>query len=178
MSRIGKQPIEKPNNINLLREDSNIVVSGPKGSLVVFIDPTLQLDESEDKLQLRKRGEKENIEAIWGLTRSLLANAIQGVTEGFKKELEIVGVGYRVEFRGNDLVFSLGFSHPVHFKTPEGIKLSAEKNKITVSGIDKQLVGEIAAQIRNLKKPEPYKGKGIKYIDEKIRRKAGKTAKA
>jgi len=178
MSRVGKQPIEKPNNVTLAWEDTNITVSGPMGSLSVFIDPIIQLDTSEGRVQLRKKGEKENADAIWGLTRSLLYNAVKGVTEGFKKELEIIGVGYRVELRGNDLVFSLGFSHPVHFKAPLGIQFSVEKNKIMVSGIDKQLVGETAAQIRSLKKPEPYKGKGIKYIGEKIRRKAGKTAKA
>lgn len=179
MSRIGKKPIAIPDKVEVKLEGPGIMVKGPKGELRERIHPLVKV-ELQDKELLVSVKNPENAEerALWGLFRSLLANMVLGVTEGFEKKLEINGIGFKAAVKGKDLVLNVGFSHPVEFAIPEGITIKAEANTITVSGVDKQLVGETAARIRAIKKPEPYKGKGIKYADEQIRRKAGKAAKA
>lgn len=177
MSRIGKLPIQIPSGVTITVDSDVINVEGPKGKLVVphLSDVTVSV---EDGVATVVRKDDERIaKAQHGLQRALLFNAVQGVTEGFSKKLEVNGVGFRVGMSGADLEMALGFSHPVKYKTPEGIQISTEKMSITVTGIDKQQVGQVAAEIRALKKPEPYKGKGIKYADEVILRKAGKTGK-
>jgi large subunit ribosomal protein L6 len=176
MSRIGRSKIIIPNGVTIEVNDGLAKISGPKGELTVMIFDgfSIKLDESE--LSLTQAREDSETNARYGLLRTLIANAIQGVHAGFEKKLEMNGVGFRVDKKGEGLIFALGFSHKIDFMPPAGIALSVDGNIITVSGIDKQLVGQTAAQIRALKKPEPYKGKGIRYIDEKIRRKAGKTA--
>ncbi len=174
MSRIGKQPIELPKGVEVQIKGSNVTVKGPKGTLDLVVREDMKL-ELEDNILIVKP-KKDATSAFWGLTRALLANAAHGVVEGYSKELELVGVGYRVKKEGKDLSLTLGFSHPVEFKAPKGIEFEVPDNKnIKVVGIDKQLVGLTAARIRKLRKPEPYKGKGIKYIDEVVRRKPGKS---
>lgn len=179
MSRIGKKPISVPNGVKAELKGLVLVVTGPKGSVDVLVHPkvTVNISDGQINLDVADKGSK-NEKSLWGLTRSLVANAVQGVTSGFEKKLEIVGVAYRASVSGKKISFSLGFSHPIDLEIPQGLNVSLEKNIITVSGIDKQQVGEFAAKVRSLKKPEPYKGKGIKYIDEVIRRKAGKVVKA
>lgn len=175
MSRIGKLPIDVPAGVTITVADDVITVVGPKGQLVVphLSDVTVSL-EGTQAIVVRKDDERV-AKAQHGLQRALLNNAVVGVSQGFEKKLEVNGVGYRVNGGGQELEMALGFSHPVKFKAPEGINLTVEKMNITVSGIDKQAVGQVAAEIRALKKPEPYKGKGIKYADEVILRKAGKA---
>lgn len=179
MSRIGKQPIELPAGVQASINDSGVVIKGPKGELSFAKLPAISLRQEGNQLfvEVAEETEKEN-SAIWGLTRSLIANIVKGVSEGHQKFLELEGVGYKVNLQGNKLVMSLGFSHPVEFEAPKGITFSVEKNAITISGIDKELVGQVAANIRKSKKPEPYKGKGIRYKGEVIRRKSGKKAGA
>lgn len=174
MSRIGKQPITIPEGVEIKIENNQVSVKGPKGELNQDINPQIDLVMGDKELKVEPKGEK--LSALWGLTRALIANMVQGVTEGFEKQLEIEGVGYKVVMEGEKLVLSLGLSHLVYVEAPEGIKISVDKNVMTVTGIDKQLVGQTAAKIRDLKKPEPYKGKGIHYVGEVIRRKAGKKA--
>lgn len=177
MSRIGKLPIQIPTGVTITVGDDSITVVGPKGQLVVphLSDVTVAL---EDGFAVVTRKDDERIaKAQHGLQRALLNNAVDGVTKGFEKKLEVNGVGFRVNGGGQAIEMALGFSHPVHYTAPEGIQLTVNKMEITVSGIDKQLVGQISAEIRALKKPEPYKGKGIKYADEVILRKAGKAGK-
>jgi len=177
MSRIGKLPIQIPSGVTITVGDDTITVAGPKGQLVVpkLSDVTVKV---EDGVATVTRKDDERIaKAQHGLQRALLQNAVTGVTEGFSKQLEVNGVGFRVATSNNELDMALGFSHPVKYKAPEGVSVTNEKMVITVSGIDKQLVGQVAAEIRSLKKPEPYKGKGIKYVDEVILRKAGKAGK-
>ncbi len=176
MSRVGKNPIEIPAGVNIKIDGDNISVSGPKGELSLTKSPVVGVVQEDSQIKVFVKEETKDSNALWGLTRSLIANMVEGVSKGFEKKLEIEGVGYRVELKGNKLVFALGFSHPVEFEAPEGIKFEVDKNVITVSGIDKCLVGQTAANIRKLKKPEPYKGKGIRYQGEVIRRKAGKKA--
>ncbi|MDZ4221613.1 MAG: 50S ribosomal protein L6, partial [Patescibacteria group bacterium] len=155
-----------------------VSVTGPKGSLTVPMPPKATVAEKEGSLVVSvPNPESGRDAAFWGLTRSLVANAVLGVTQGFEKKLEVNGVGYKVQSKGRELVLNVGYSHPVAFALPEGIEALVEGNVITISGIDKQLVGEIAANIRKIRKPEPYKGKGIKYSDEVIRRKEGKVLK-
>lgn len=176
MSRIGKLPIEVKEGVTVIIEPNQIKVTGPKGELSQAIHPAVKINQEENVLTVKpKRGAKDG-SAFQGLTRTLVANMVKGVTEGFEKKLEFHGVGYRAAVQGKDLVMSLGFSHPVKYTPKEGIEIKVEKNVITVSGIDKQMVGQVASEIRALKKPEPYKGKGIRYQDERIRRKAGKAA--
>lgn len=177
MSRVGKIIREIPAGVSVDVQDDFVSVKGPKGELKLKNHPLVDviLEGNTVRVQVKNEEKKEE-RALWGTYSSLLGGMIKGVSEGFKKQLEINGVGYRVALKGNDLNLEVGFSHPVEFKCPEGIKFSVEKNVITVEGADKQLVGEIAAQIRKIRKPEPYKGKGIKYVEEVIRRKAGKTA--
>lgn len=177
MSRIGKLPIQIPSGVTITVGDDSITVVGPKGQLVVphLSDVTVTL---EDGNAIVTRKDDERIaKAQHGLQRALLNNAVVGVTAGFEKKLEVNGVGFRVNGGGQEIDMALGFSHPVKYRAPEGVQLTVNKMEITVNGIDKQLVGQSAAEIRALKKPEPYKGKGIKYADEVILRKAGKTGK-
>lgn len=177
MSRIGKLPIQIPSGVTITVADDAITVVGPKGQLVVphLSDVTVKV---EDGNAVVARNNDERIaKAQHGLQRALLNNAVDGVTKGFEKKLEVNGVGFRVNGGGQEIEMALGFSHPVHYKALDGIQLTVNKMEITVSGIDKQLVGQTAAEIRALKKPEPYKGKGIKYADEVILRKAGKAGK-
>ena len=183
MSRIGKKPIEIPNGVDVRVEGATVHVKGPKGalSLAVPSDAKVSLGEEEGAkvLQVTVTTPDEKAQrSLWGTIRANLANLIRGVTEGYTKSLEINGVGFRASVAGKKLVLTIGFSHDVEFILPEGISATVEKNVITLTGIDRQLVGETAAQIRAWKKPEPYLGKGIKYTDEVIRRKAGKAAKA
>jgi large subunit ribosomal protein L6 len=179
MSRIGLKPIIVPAGVEVVIDDRNVTVKGPKGSLsVVFPDCVKMNREGEEiKLTVAHPGQKDE-KALWGTFRALLQNMIVGVTVGFKKAMEINGIGYRVNISGNKLVLDLGYSHSIDFILPEGVSATVEKSILTLSSIDKQLVGETAARIRRLRPPEPYKGTGIKYVDEIIRRKAGKTGKA
>ncbi len=177
MSRIGKLPIQIPSGVTITVDNDSITVVGPKGQLVVphLSDVTVSI---EDGNAIVTRKDDERIaKAQHGLQRALLNNAVEGVTKAFEKKLEVNGVGYRVEGGGQEIQMALGFSHPVKYKAQDGILLTVNKMEITVSGIDKQAVGQTAAEIRSLKKPEPYKGKGIKYADEVILRKAGKAGK-
>ena len=179
MSRVGKKPLEIPSGVDLKIEDENIRVKGPKGELSLVKPPRVILKLEDNVLTVHVPNENAvKDKALWGLTRRLIGNMVEGVTEGYSKQLEVNGVGYKVALMGKDIKLNVGYSHDVNFPAPEGITFVVEKNVITVSGIDKQLVGETAAQIRKVRKPEPYKGKGIKYMDEVIIRKAGKTAKA
>lgn len=177
MSRIGRQPISIPEKVKLDIKNQTVKVEGPLGSLALELPEVLNLKTETNKLLISPSREDKKARALWGLWRSLLANAVFGVEHGFEKKLEMVGLGFKAGKEGQNLQLSVGFSHQVIFKVPQGIETEVEKNIITVSGIDKQLVGEVAASIRRIKPPEPYKGKGIKYIDEIVRRKAGKAAK-
>ena len=180
MSRIGKKTIIIPENVDLKIDGNFVIAKGPKGELKQKLVPEIKLKFSDDKKELTVSVDNENIKkerSLWGTYRQLINNLILGVTEGFEKKLEINGVGYKAAIANKELVLNVGFSHPVNFKIPKNLEITTEKNVITIKGIDKHLVGETAAQIRKIKKPEPYKGKGIKYIDEVIRRKAGKQAK-
>ena len=176
MSKIGKKPIDIPTGITVFAENNNVLVKGPKGELSVVVDSIVKIDIKDNQVVLSLKKETKKANALWGLSRSLIANMIYGVEKGYEKELELQGVGYKVARKGNDLELNLGFSHPVSFKAPKEIEFKVEKNKITVSGINKQLVGQVTADIRSLKKPEPYKGKGIRYVGEQVRRKIGKRA--
>ena len=177
MSRIGKLPIELIEGTQAKIEDGFIVVKGPKGELKQKINSLVNVKIDNNQIIISVDNIKDkNKKALWGLFRSLINNMVIGVTQGFEKKLEINGVGYKASASGSVLTLNVGFSHPVEYNLLDGISASVEKNIITINGIDKQLVGEIAAQIRKVRKPEPYKGKGIKYVDEVIRRKAGKTA--
>lgn len=179
MSRIGKKPITIPSGVKVEFKGEYLDVTGPKGTVSVLVHPKVVLNISDNEVVVDINNKENKLEkSLWGLTRSLIANAVQGVVSGFEKKLEINGVGYRGSVAGDTITLSLGFSHPVEVKVPKGLTAAIDKNVITISGIDKQLVGEFAANIRALKKPEPYKGKGIKYSDEVVRRKAGKVMKA
>lgn len=177
MSRIGKLPITIPSGVTITIDPDEITVAGPKGSLKQFTMPGVNVTQEEGKVIVSRLNDEAVNRAKHGLMRSLLNNMVVGVTGGFSKKLEINGVGYRVAMQGTDLKLNLGFSHDVIYKVPAGITTAVEQNTITVSGIDKQQVGQVAAEIRALKKPEPYKGKGIKYSDERIIRKSGKSGK-
>jgi large subunit ribosomal protein L6 len=177
MSRIGKLPIQIPSGVTITVADDAITVVGPKGQLVVPHLSDVTVSVEADSAIVTRKDDERIAKAQHGLQRALLNNAVEGVTKGFEKKLEVNGVGFRVEGGGQEVTMALGFSHPVKYKAPEGIQLTVNKMEITVNGIDKQLVGQTAAEIRSLKKPEPYKGKGIKYSDETILRKAGKAGK-
>ncbi len=179
MSRIGKMPIIIPAGVETTITAEEITVKGPKGTLTVKIPDGVQLQKNAETNSIIvdvKDHEDGKQRALWGLARQLVANAVFGVQTAYSKSMEFIGVGFKVEVSGNVIKMEVGFSHPVKFQLPEGITATVEKNVLTINGIDKQLVGEIAAQIRKIRPPEPYKGKGIKYTDEVIRRKAGKTA--
>jgi len=178
MSRIGKQPIQIPSGVTMKIAERLVTVSGPKGEVSVKLPPKTTLTQQAHELTVSVAREQDSRQAaFWGLARSLVANAVQGVSEGFARKLEVNGVGYKVQLKDKTLVLNVGYSHPVTYTAPDSIDFLVQGNAITVSGIDKQLVGEVAARIRRIRKPEPYKGKGIKYADEVIRRKAGKMAK-
>jgi large subunit ribosomal protein L6 len=178
MSRIGKLPIEIPKGVKINFVDSVLSVQGPNGKLSRIIMPCVTLNISETSLEVTRNDEATSSRAAHGLTRTLINNMVTGVTKGFQTDLEINGVGYRAEVKGKELVLSLGYSHPVNFPIPEGIAIEVEKmTKLSVKGYDKEMVGQTAAKIRSFRGPEPYKGKGIKYADETILRKAGKTGK-
>lgn len=176
MSRIGKQPIQIPENVDVKIDDGLIVVKGLKGELKQKLHREIIVEIKDKEVLIKLKQTKKINNAIWGTFRSLIANMIKGVTDGFEKKLIFEGVGYRANIEGGKLVLNLGHSHPVEVQAPEGIEFKVEKNTIIISGTDKQLVGETAAIIRSKRKPEPYKGKGIRYKDEVIRRKAGKKA--
>lgn len=176
MSRIGRKPISLPTGVEINIENNIIVVKGPKGTLSQSIPEDIVIDQEEKELLVKRPSDAKRHRALHGLTRALVANMVTGVTSGFEKKLEMVGVGYRAQMQGSKLVISIGFSHPVEVEAPEGIEFEVPAvTKITVKGIDKQLVGNTAAHIRAIRKPEPYKGKGLRYENEVVRRKAGKT---
>jgi large subunit ribosomal protein L6 len=177
MSRIGKLPIAVPSGVTITVDPANITVAGSKGTLTQFTMPGVTVKQDGDQVLVTRINDEAPNRAKHGLMRTLVNNMVVGVTQGFSKQLEINGVGFRVALAGSDLKMNLGFSHEVVYHLPAGITATVEQNKITISGINKQQVGQVAAEIRALKKPEPYKGKGIKYADERIIRKSGKSGK-
>ncbi|HNI70824.1 MAG TPA: 50S ribosomal protein L6 [Marmoricola sp.] len=179
MSRIGKLPVTIPAGVDVAIADQEITVKGPKGTLTHTVANPITVEKSDGSVEVKRPDDHRNNKALHGLTRTLINNMVIGVTEGYEKRLEIVGVGYRVLSKGPaQLEFQLGYSHPITFNAPEGITFNVEnQTRFGVVGIDKQLVGEVAANIRKLRKPEPYKGKGVRYAGEHIRRKAGKAGK-
>ena len=177
MSRIGKLPIVVPNGVTITVDPDKIIIKGQKGELTLAHQNGINVKVADNQVVVSRQNEDDKVRAAHGLQRTLINNAILGVTEGFEKKLEVNGVGYRLNGGGQNLEMHLGFSHPVKYTAPAGIDIKVEKMNITVSGIDKQLVGQVAADIRAFKKPEPYKGKGIKYADETIIRKVGKAGK-
>lgn len=180
MSRIGKLPIAIPAGVTVEKRDGNLVaVKGPKGELSFNVPKNITVEISEGKIELKRGNNSATDKSMHGLSRTLVANMVQGVTKGFSKQLEIQGVGYRAATQGSKLVLTLGYSHPIEFQPPAGIQITIDpekKNILTVSGANKQVVGEVAAKIRGYRKPEPYKGKGIRYLGEHVARKAGKAA--
>ncbi|HPF43556.1 MAG TPA: 50S ribosomal protein L6 [Syntrophomonadaceae bacterium] len=176
MSRIGRKPISLPKDVEFKMEGNVVTIKGAKGSLTQEIPSDITVELEDGQLMVSRPSDNKQHRAFHGLSRALIANMVEGVTNGFEKKLELVGVGYRAQMQGSKLVLSIGFSHPVEIEAPEGIQFEVPAvTKITVKGIDKQLVGNTAAHIRAIRKPEPYKGKGIKYENETIRRKAGKS---
>ncbi len=176
MSRIGKMPIPVPDGVSVEIKEGNLVtVKGPKGTLERALPAEMILEQKDGKITVSRPNDQKRMRSMHGLTRTLLNNMVVGVHEGYKKELEVNGVGYRAAKQGKKLVLNLGYSHPVEMEDPDGIETAVEGNKISVSGISKEKVGQYAAEIRGKRPPEPYKGKGIKYTDEVIRRKVGKT---
>ncbi len=176
MSRIGKKPVAVPKGVTVTIDGSTVKVKGPKGELSRIVHRDMQVAVDGGTVTVTRPSDESEHKALHGLTRTLVANMVLGVTAGFRKQLEIVGVGYRAETRPYGLQLALGFSHPVEFKAPVGIKITApQPTSITVEGANKELVGQVAAELRSLRPPEPYKGKGIKYLDEQVRRKAGKA---
>jgi large subunit ribosomal protein L6 len=178
MSKIGKLPVEIKSGVEVSITPSEIVVKGPKGELSLNLPSIVEVSQNEGKIEVKVKDQSKQSFSVWGTVRKLISNMVIGVTDGFKKQLELVGTGYRAEVQGETLVLSVGYSHPVKIQAPKGVTFKVEKSVITVDGIDRQVVGQVAAKIREVRKPEPYKGKGIKYTDEVIRRKAGKAAKA
>jgi large subunit ribosomal protein L6 len=175
MSRIGKRSIPIPANVNVEWKDDILTIAGPKGRLERKIHPAVKLSRGDGQLVVSIIDSEKNSSALHGLYRALIANMVTGVSKGFEKSLEIVGVGYRAELAGRVATFHLGYSHPISYELPAGIDAKVDKTRITLRGIDKELLGKTAAKIRGFRKPEPYKGKGVKYADELIKRKAGKT---
>src|SRR5436190_2083714 len=179
MSRIGKQPIAVPSGVTITVEPSAVKIKGPKGTLSAALSPLVELKVEGSTLTVARREDSRDARSIHGLTRKLLANMVTGVSEGFRRVLEINGVGYRAEAKGNILQLALGYSHPIMFPLPQGVQAKVDKQTVvTLEGADRQVLGETASEIRKLRPPEPYKGKGIKYAEEKIRRKAGKAVGA
>ncbi|MBZ1345073.1 MAG: 50S ribosomal protein L6 [Candidatus Nealsonbacteria bacterium] len=176
MSRIGKKPIPILKGLQIKIEDQKVIIKGPKGELSKKIPQEIKIEIKNNKIFVTPKIETKRTNPFWGLTRALLFNAIKGVSDGYEKKLQIEGLGYRAGPEGENLILQIGFTHPVKIESPEGIKFSVEKNIITVSGIDKELVGQMAAKIRKVRPPEPYKGKGIRYLGEIVRKKMGKKA--
>ncbi len=177
MSRVGKKPIVLPKGVEVRQEGNTVVVKGPKGSVTAPLVTGISMKIEDGTVSLLRGNDERQSRASHGLVRALVANGVKGVSEGFKRELDIIGVGYRAEVKGREVVFQLGYSHPIHYAIPDGIEIGVDKaGHVVVTGIDKQKVGQVAAEIRSLRQPDPYKGKGIKYSDEVIRRKAGKAA--
>ena len=178
MSRIGKAPIAVPSGVDVAIEGQKVTVKGPKGTLSHTVDRPIAVAVDDGVLQVSRPDDERENRSLHGLSRSLINNLVLGVTQGFERKLEIHGVGYRVQLQGNVLVFALGYSHPVRIEAPEGISFTVESpTRFSVQGIDKQVVGQVAANIRRLRRPDPYKGKGVRYAGEQIRRKVGKTGK-
>lgn len=177
MSRIGKQPIAIPAGVTITVDEQAIVVKGPKGELSQFTMPGINVKVEGDTVIVTRASDEKEHRSKHGLMRSLIFNMVEGVTKGFEKKLEITGVGFRVNLTGSTLKMFLGFSHEVEYTLPDGIQAKVEQTTITITGIDKQLVGQVSSEIRSLKKPEPYKGKGISYVGERILRKSGKSGK-
>jgi large subunit ribosomal protein L6 len=177
VSRIGKKIIEIPKGVTVTIDGSIVKIKGPKGELQRAIHPNMKLELKDSNLEVKRPDDQKTNKALHGLTRALVHNMVVGVTSGYKKVLDIVGVGYRVELKGTNLLLNMGYSHPIYFMPPAEIKIETPtQTQIVITGIDKQLVGQVAAKLRSIRKPEPYKGKGIKYSGEQILRKAGKTA--
>ncbi len=176
MSRIGKKPIPILEGFQVKIEDQKVIIRGPKGELSKEIPQEIKIEIKNNKIFVIPKIETKRTKSLWGLTWALLFNMIKGINDGYEKKLQIEGLGYRVSLEGQNLILQVGFTHPVKIESPEGIKFSVEKNIITVSGIDKELVGQIAAKIRKVRPPEPYKGKGIRYLGEIVRKKMGKKA--
>ena len=178
MSRIGRMPVTVPSGVDVTINGRAVTVKGPKGTLSMEVASPIEVAQSDGTITVTRPSDEGEIRALHGLSRSLIANMVTGVTDGYRKTLEIVGVGYRVQARGKDLEFSLGYSHPVPVSPPDGITFRVETpTRLVVEGIDKQQVGEVAANLRKLRKPDPYKGKGVRYQGEQIRRKVGKAGK-
>lgn len=177
MSRIGKLPVQIKEGVEVTIEGNLVKTKGPKGELSFEVDPRIGVIKEGNEVKVNMREETRESGELYGLTRSIVYNMVQGVSEGFEKRLSIHGVGFKASIQGDKVVLNVGFSHPVELVIPEGLEVKIEKNNIIISGADKVRVGQFAADIRDVKKPEPYKGKGIKYADERIRRKAGKAAK-
>jgi len=177
MSRVGRKPIDIPKGVKVELRPDALVAEGPKGRVEQRLVPDFPVEVAEGRITVRRQGDSGPQRAGHGLARALYANAVRGAAEGFSRVLEIVGVGYRAELKGGEVHFALGYSHPIVFRVPAGIKIDidAKANRLTVSGADRQLVGQVAAEIRGLRKPDPYKGKGVKYADEVLRRKVGKA---
>lgn len=179
MSKIGKKIIVIPQDVKVELHDGSVMVKGPKGQEQVMLHPKVKVEAVGAELKVQvKNPEDRRQKALWGTFRSLIANSVTGVTAGYEKKLDIVGVGYKAAVAGAKLVLNLGYSHPIEMEIPKGLEVKVEKNTVTVNGINKQLVGEFAALVRGKRVPEPYKGKGIRYQDEVVRRKAGKVVKA
>jgi large subunit ribosomal protein L6 len=178
MSRVGRRPVEIPTGVTIEQKGRELQVKGPKGSLAERMPGSIDVRIEGGEVLVARQNERQPTRAAHGLARALVANMVRGVTEGFTRELEIQGVGYRAEASGQTLKLSLGFSHPVNVPVPAGLKVSVADNKIRIEGADKQLVGQFAANVRGLRPPEPYKGKGIRYVDEQVRRKVGKAGTA
>jgi len=177
MSRIGQKPIPVPSGVKIQLSDGAIDVQGPKGKMHVPVPGRIKFEQKDGNLIATRENESQR--ALHGLARALVANAVKGVTEGFKRELDIVGVGYRAEVKGKNVVFTLGYSHPIEFPIPEGIQIAVEKQtRVTVSGADKGLVGQVTANIRSLRPPDPYKQKGVRIVGERLKKKAGKAGAA
>jgi len=178
MSRIGKVPVTLPAGVDITIDGADVTVKGPKGTLKHTVAAPITVEKTDEGIEVKRPNDERIAKSLHGLTRTLVSNMVTGVTEGYEKKLEIVGTGYRVALKGSELEFALGFSHPVVVAPPAGITFAVESpTKFSVSGIDKQQVGEVAANIRKIRKPEPYKGKGVRYAGEQVRRKAGKTGK-
>ena len=175
MSRIGKNPIDIPDGVNLEIDKKVVLVKNSKDVMEINLFPDIKVSQKDNRIIVERSSEERQVRAMHGTVRQLIASAITGLSDGFTKELELIGVGYQANMKGSRLVLQLGYSHDIIFEPPEGISITAKKNHIAISGYDKQLVGAVSAKIRSFRKPEPYKGKGIRYKDEYVRRKQGKT---